>query len=210
MQSIWLIVMGIVASISFIGWLGRVLFGPRAVARRRLKHGVAALVEGELVTVTGTVRSIREPLIAPLSGKQCAAYESRMRPRLGRSPLSNVLDNPVDIFERKMVPFELETRHGLVLVDGTDAELALTSTPIIPRKLDREVAFLARHERELTWRRDARLEEIAVELGGEVSVQGIVIVDMSPSADERGFRDAPSRMRIIAHAAHPLTIGPPR
>lgn len=204
MQSIWLIVMGIVASISFIGWIGHLVFGPRAVARRRLKHGVAALVEGELVTVTGTVRSIREPLIAPLSGKPCAAYESHIRHGFG------LHNDPVDIFERKLVPFELETRHGLVLVDGTDAEIALTSTPIIPRKLEREVAFLAKHEHKLTWRREARPEEISIELGCEVSVQGIVIVDLSPSAGERGFRDAPSQMRIIAHASHPLTIGPPR
>jgi hypothetical protein len=49
---------------------------------------------------------------------------------------------------RGMVPFELVTSLGVILVDGTEADLEIAPTPVYPRLPEREALFLREHDRD--------------------------------------------------------------
>lgn len=205
MLSLKLIAVVCVGAVGAIGAVVNALWGPRARARRRLAAGSCAIADHAIVTLTGTVRAIGEPLVAPLSGRRCVLHSS-----LGRvfeDTAHNRLFIAID--ERVMRPFELETRDGKVLVDGIEAELAIPRSPLIPRRLEREIEFLEAHNQPRSYLRYTVFEELVVASGDRIAVQGMAVVEADRSeAAERGYRDdAPIRIRLIAHADHPLTIG---
>jgi hypothetical protein len=169
----------------------------RAAARRRLRGGQLQLSDNTVVTVTGTVRAIGEPLVAPLSGRRCVLHLSIARSQRIRHWLC------------EMVRFELETRDGTVIVDGVTAEVTLRPGAIVPRDLDRERAFLRAHDITATDARGVSCEEVVIEPGMKIVVNGVARYEQSPNASgEAGFRDALSTIRLVGHARHPLTIGP--
>ena len=178
-----------------------------AGARKRMRAGHKEIADHTVVTLTGTVRLLGEPLIAPLSGTPCVLYRATAR-LLGATNRSVGL-RTVDqvITKTEMIRFVLATRDGDVVVDGIEAEVPVRGTPIIPRKLAREQAFLdAQHA--ATAAQDAGFDELSIEPGMKISVHGIARVEISTGAGtgEAGFREAPPVVRLVGDDRHPLTI----
>jgi hypothetical protein len=197
----------LVAGVAVVcGAIGRALWGPRAQARRRLRAGSAALVDHTIATVTGEVRRPAVSLFAPLSGRPCVCFA--VSGRFRGPDYKKVL---AEIGERGATPFELALGDGsIVLIDAADVELAVAARPLIPRSLDREAAFAARHGHKGAALRWASFDEAVVEAGDRIAVQGLVVVDERPATTETGYREAGRALRVVAHPAHPLTIGPAR
>ena len=197
------------AVVAGFGAIGNALWGPRARARKRLDGGKRTTVaDREIVTLTGRVRARGELLEAPLTGTPCVLYEAVGRVYSG-AVHRNSRDLEAEVVEQKLVPFELETADGIVLVECETAEVELPRLPCIPRKIDRERAFLVERGQSAEQIRYAGFDELRIVPGDKIRVQGMAIVEQDPTAtDERGYReDAPRRIRLVPHAEHPLTIG---
>lgn len=193
--------------VTVAGALITVVWGPHARARRRLARGATQIADRELVTLTGTVRALAEPLVAPLSGKACVLYHaSAFRPG---DIYDNAAPNADHLVVEAMQPFELVTAAGVVLVDGTRADLAVRPAPVIPRVVARQVRFLTDHGRNFKTIDETEFVEATIEDGDRVRVQGVALVELdATAAAERGYRDAPAtRVRVVAADGHPLTIG---
>ena len=158
-----------------------------------------ATTENERVWATGVVRGLDETLIAPLSGRACVAYRSRVRTRLAM---------PRIVHETMQLrPFILDLGDEEIVVDGVDAIFG-----IAPIKLDqdpiRETSFLARHASSSAGG-TARFDEVALELGARVTVGGtlVLVPRDEPPTDELGFRDPPPpSQRIVGNRARPLVL----
>lgn len=179
---------------SVSGWL------TRRRAGKRLRDGLSCLTDGEVATVVGVVFPAGEILIAPVTGKNCVAYEARVS-----TASQNLTVEPV----RAIIPFDLQTSSGMVRIDAEHAELLIEYRPLIPRNLDRERAFVSRLGYEIDMR-SVTCEEICVEVGTMVAVHGVVQLEVAPQSQEAGYRHAGTRIRISAHPEHALTIGAPR
>jgi hypothetical protein len=182
----------------------------RAKITRKLRSGSPVLADRTMVTLTGTIRATGELLEAPLSGRRCVIVHAcaelpELDPRHGTG--ENVM-----LTTRLMMPFELETADGIVLVEGTAADLELKPARIVPRSIDRERAFVVAHGRGIEVARVATFREVAVTPGMRVAVHGLALVEAAPDqVGERGYRDAvPTRARLVAHPEYPLAIGKPR
>ena len=199
------VIAGIAVVAATILWA---LFGSRARARRRMKRGTQQLVDRELVTLSGIVRPIDAPLVAPLSGVACVAYQSRARLFQGRSS-TFVTDQPQEV---ELVRFVLETKQGRVVVETDRVALEATPSPIpgVARSKARELAFLARHGFGAERLDTAGFDEIVVPLGAVITVHGMIVIELDPrDATERGYRDdAASRMRLVAPGNQPVVIAP--
>lgn len=185
--------------------------GKRVVERRRARRALrerpvldAATPEGSEVRVTGVVRALDETLEAPLSGRSCVVYRSRiyLRRRFGATA--------VDANESlRMVTFALERPDGsLVTIDGKHVMLDLDplKQKYDPARSNRLGLLLGLSIRSL---RGAKYEEVIVEHGMRVSIAGLMMKDLSdaPPTGESAFRDAaPPALRIAGDAAHPLAI----
>lgn len=177
--------------------------GPQARARRRLARGSATIADRSVVTLTGTVRAPAALLTAPLSGRPCVAYhavamlhDTRFRHR--------VLVATIE--EHRMTQFELELDGSTVLVDGDRAEFGEIPGPTIPRDLALEQAFVARHGHPAELARDGGFEEATIATGDQIRVQGLALVEAHQMGDH-GYRERATQIRLVAHPAHPLTIG---
>ncbi|MCW5801319.1 MAG: hypothetical protein KIT31_02820 [Deltaproteobacteria bacterium] len=158
------------------------------------------LADGEVVTVTGTVRAIGAPLVSPLAARSCVLYEAYAN-------IYETNDGPhralaAQIFDRRMAPFELETSLGTIVVDDVEAELELLPRPVFPRRIEREVAFLRQHGREPALAHTTGFEETTIDPGALVAVHGLVRVEASDG-------DARIRLTRLGDEA-PMTIGPPK
>jgi hypothetical protein len=199
---------------------GMMYIGARIARAHRRRKVRAALVgtprmlsdgrEGTAVRITGTVKALDKPMLAPLSRKPCVAYRTRaesLRQARG-SPFPR--GQPLDYQTVKLQPFAL-VRQGErdVLVEATYAELDLPPESLSLDKL-REQAFFAQHGVIATGGA-AHFEEMIVRDGMVVSIAGTLISELDPDAvaDERGFRDEqPRRNRLVGDGPHPLLIGP--
>jgi hypothetical protein len=179
--------------------------GPQARARHRLGGDTSTVADRSIVTLTGTVRSAAAPMTAPLSGRSCVAYHSvatlydigRRHRRLRAT-----------IEEHRLTGFELDLKRDgmIVLIEGDRADLVEHPSPIIPRDLYAEQRFVTRHGHPAELARDGGFEEATIAVGDRVRVQGLALIEAHPLA-EYGYRDGVTQIRIVAHAAHPLTIG---
>jgi hypothetical protein len=186
--AILLIAIGVAALAAAIGmWLARSRSAPAATP--------STIENQKVVTLTGTVRVIGEPLVAPLSARTCVVYESYAN--LWQVNDAGVKALETQLADKKMVPFELETQLGSVIVDGAIAELELLPRPVFPRRPEREAAFLRSHGHEAKLIHKSDFEEITIDPGALVAVQGVAVVD------------AEQTIRIVGNDDHPLTIGPP-
>ncbi|MEO8703725.1 MAG: hypothetical protein ABI867_26985 [Kofleriaceae bacterium] len=191
--------------------IGAALFGTRARARRRLAVGGTNLEEGAIVTITGTVRLLDGAVLtAPLSAQACVAYTVRAIERKTTRTVVGAVGAlvPVAVGESKLVPFALVLADRTVIVDGTEAELVLPVYPIIPRKLEREHAFLRAHGISAELVQQHAFEEVKVVAGDKVSVQGMVVAVVDRTAET--IRAPGIELRLVAYEDHPLTIGEPR
>lgn len=203
----------VVAALGAVGAaLGRARI--RRALRRRMLRGEAVIADHALVTLVGKVRAIGEPLIAPLSGTSCVLHVSTVRIFDGRtsSLLLGVRRGREVIATHtrsEMVDFILVTRAGEVRVCGSSADITLPAVPVVPRDLERELAFLAEVGMRSVRGADAASSEVVVEPGATISVHGVARVAADPaaaSAAEAGYRDAPTTVRIEGDAANPLII----
>ena len=64
--------------------------------------------------------------------------------------------------EREMTPFEIDVDGRTVIIDGTTVDLELRPAPVIPRKLDCEVAFVTKHGHTSEDVRDGGFEEVVI------------------------------------------------
>jgi len=179
----------------------RRLTGPVARARR-LAGGTTPIADREIVTVEGTVRATATALTAPLSGRSCVAYHAIATvPREGRT-VRDTID------EHRLTPFELEIAGdgATVTIDGDRAELAEEPRPLIPRKLELEQRFIARHGHSEQRARYSGFAEAVIAVGDRIRVQGLALAEADDDAAQL-YRDGAPRIRIIAHPTHPLTIG---
>lgn len=183
----------------------------RRRVQRRLASGPSTLEDRALVTLSGTVRAQGEPLVAPVSGRPCVLYEVHASLRVRKHALSSRVEEVEKLVARTMTPFFLDTADGRVLVEGDCADTSFAPSPVIPRDLDREIEFLRALGKERELASMSIFEELVVEPGARVAVQGMAIVETRhDDAGERGYRDAAALVRITAHPEHPLTIGSPR
>jgi hypothetical protein len=87
------------------------------------------------------VRAKGDTVTAPLSGRQAVAFSSTARLYEGDGHYRRVVDQ---FHDQHMVDFVLETKDGFVEVEAAHAELEYAPEPLIPRKIEREQAFLTR------------------------------------------------------------------
>jgi hypothetical protein len=190
---------------AFAGWVGYTVRSTlrRRRAEKRIDGGLGSFREGEEATVVGTVRAAGEPLIAPLSGKSCVAYDAR-----ARVGVINFSTQP-EIVKVEVVPFELHTATGVVRIEADHADLLFPRVPLIPRKVERESAFVRAHG--ITGpMADVDCDEVCVEVGREVAVHGVLSIDLAVPGGEVGYRDGGTRLKLGPHPEHHLTIGDPR
>jgi hypothetical protein len=112
------------------------------------------------------------------------------------------------IDEHRLTPFELELeRDGeTLLIDGDRAELVEEPRPLIPRKFELEQRFVAQHNQPAELARHGGFEEAVIATGDRVRVQGLALAEAHVGAEQL-YRGGAQKFRIVAHAAHPLTIG---
>ena len=192
--------------------------GRKLVERRKARQALRERApldhsspDGSEVRVTGIVRALDEVLEAPLSGRRCVVYRSRMAPVEGFVLWARV-QKPLE--QIRMVPFALELPDkSRVIVDSRHALLDID--PI--KKLQTDET--RRHQLALALGlpirdgRAAHIEETVVTEGMRITVGGLVMKDVSkaPTGEERTFRDAQAtQLRIAGDAAHPIAIGSPR
>jgi len=171
-----------------------------AAQRKRMRGGQKQLADNTLVTLTGTVRVAGEPLIAPLSGTPCVFHRSTVRVL----PSHRGLTPDAVITRHAMIPFTLVTSEGDVVVDGDNAEVTFRPCPIIPRKIERELAFLREADIEVDPRR-LGTDEIVITPGMKITVHGVARVEVVPEG-ETSFREAGRKVQLVAHDNHPITI----
>jgi hypothetical protein len=202
-MTIWFFIIGAVA------FTFATIFGPgarRSVITRRLRSGSLTLADGAIVTVIGTIRETTNLVESPLTARKgVVAHAHAQLPEFDHTGEGERLV----LTTRLMVPFELDTPAGVVLVDGTRADVDMVPQRVRSRTLDRERAFMVTHNRGPEIAPVATYSEVVLAPGMRIAVHGIARVE-SVEHGERGYRDAPpTRTRIVAHADYPLAIGRP-
>jgi hypothetical protein len=179
----------------------------RRAAKNRLTKAIAELRDGEAVSLSGTVVAGSALLEAPLSGKSCVYWAATARMfRLERRKAVLLGETHA----AKLVSFRLETADGVVHVEGEAAETELPSISVIPRKIDRDRAFLTAQGHEWQLASTAGFNEVTVAPGDKISVHGVVVIERAAAVGEAGYRDEAARIRLVDHPAHRLTLGKPR
>lgn len=200
----------VMAGSAAIGATRKVL--ERRRARRELSSRPpleAATDEGNIVRVTGVVRVAEASLVAPISGKTCVVYRSRVTDSLW-SVRRIML--PKESFE--MVPFVVERDNGeRVAIEGKHALLDLPNTKLPSPKTvelrERRTSFQKMHG--IDSGHSATFEEIVIEDGMKITVAGLMMKDLAveaPTDGEAGYRDdIPATLRLAGDLDHPLVIG---
>jgi hypothetical protein len=201
MTTIWVFVVGAVA------FTVATIFGPwarRSAISRRLRSGSLALADHTSVTVFGTIRETTDLVEAPLSARKCVVVHAHAElPEIDRTAEGEY----VVLTTRLMVPFELDTPAGVVLVDATHADVDIKPQRVPSRDAERERAFVVAHRRGAEVARVATFREVVLAPGMRIAVHGVALIE-DIEHGERGYRDAaPTRTRIVAHADYPLAIG---
>lgn len=177
----------------------------RLAAGHRLAKGTPDLRDGEVVTLVGTVQAPKEPLVGPVSGRPCVFYAATARTWEREGRKMRLVD---ELAASGLVPFRLATPRGEILVDGDRAETSLPTLAVIPRRLEREADFLRAHDRDERYLASVSCEECIVAAGDRIAVSGMIVIERDEAPE--GYRDEKVRIRIVEHAAHPLTIGKAR
>ena len=155
------------------------------------RSSLDAIEDRSIVTITGTVCKRDSTLVAPLSARTCVAWEVH----------ANLFERSraliAQIVEQQMVPFELVTPFGAVRIDGTEADSTIPPTPVLPRRHEREAAFLREHDRDPALIHTSDFAELTISEDMLIAVQGMAIVEGST-------------IRLVANGEQPLQIGPPR
>lgn len=157
------------------------------------------------------VVAVGEPLIAPLSGRACVFYETRVVRTVGLGYAPWDFEYQVT-HERRCVPFLVDDGTGCAVVDTAHAALLLESNvdrssrgsdPDAPAE-DAFLARFARRRRGLLFEKRLHFTESIIEVGERIAVLGTGVHDTEPSASsESPYRQAhePPRMVRAPHSA---------
>jgi hypothetical protein len=190
------VILFVVAGAAIAGAAALYTGARKRVAATATERSPSRIEHGAIVTVTGTVRAIGTPLVSPLSARSCVLYEAYANIYERNAGAHRALAG--QIFDRKMIPFELETSLGNIVVDDIEAELELLPRPVFPRRIEREVAFMREHGREPALVHTTGFEETTIDPGALVAVRG------------RARIDEPDKIRLVRIGEEPMTIGPPK
>lgn len=199
----------IIFVIFFVGFSGltaalhAAVLGPRARARRRLREASRELVDGAVVTLTGTVVARSKLIEAPLSGRDGVAFSSSARVYTQGKPPTLV----AQITDAMMVEFELVTKSGKIVVEDSVLLIEFPPEPIIPRKIEREQRFLDEHGYPHIHAGTAGFDEVVITAGMKISAHGAVRFEAAPG--ESTYRETGKKIVLTAPPGHPLTIGRP-
>lgn len=184
----------------------------KAAARMRLRRGGKTIEDGATVTLTGVARALGEPFTAPLSGRLAIGYTSRADAcSIEPGKRSQRPTFVAEILRTEIRPFVLETTGGRLVVDAQTAHIELPMSPIIPRQLDAEAAFVATSEHAAPDVIGVDFREAIIEDGDRIAVAGVIVMTREHTAGrEYGYRDEPLVARIAHHERWPITIGLPR
>jgi hypothetical protein len=177
----------------------------RAAIRAKMLAAPQTFEDNALVTLTGTAKLIGDPLIAPLSGKPCIAFRASGRTFQTSRTHRKLREIKQEVSEIRMTTFVLVTKDDEILVDGEVCDLPIRSTPIIPRKLERERDFMLRAEL-LGAPQDAGFDEVVIPDGAKVMVHGVARKELATGGSETHFREAPTKIRMTSDGAHLITI----
>ena len=186
-------------------------------ALRAAEHvPIANYPHGGIKRVIGVLSVEGDMLSAPLSGRQCAAWEVVVEEQRssGKSTSWYTIVRQVEA-----VPFLVEDETGRAHVDPSGAQLVVTAdrhsrSGTFDDPTPEERAFLDRHGEEATgwvFNRTLRYREGVLEPDELVAVlgQGAVSYDDAPDMQHQGGYRAPAaskRLDIRAAGGHPLYI----
>ena len=199
------IVIGGLALAGTYGWF----FSRERRLKRRIKglpiSPIAQTPEGRDVRVSGRLVYLggEAPLIAPLSGRPCAAWRVLVRERTG----SGKNERWVTLVEESDArDFALEDPGGRAIVDGTLVELALDfdssgGTGLLVRSSPRLEGFLHQRgipTRGLVFDKALQFREGILEAGEKVTVAGSGAWESDPTQRGQGYRDVGRLLRVRA------------
>jgi hypothetical protein len=198
------------------------LFGRKARLRRKLRSAERRAIRDLADVGRGPHRIAGmvvadTPLIAPLSGRPCVFYETRVirAVGLGLDPWDVTYQVAV---EKRCVPFLVDDGTGSAVVDAGHAELLLgTDVDRWSHGRDAdppaESAFLARfgqRRRGLLFEKRLHFTESIIEVGERIAVMGSAVHDpaRSPSDDSpyRQHHTAPRQCRVVRSSQSSLII----
>lgn len=173
----------------------------------RMDAAPSGLRDGDAVTLTGVVIAGDTLLEAPLTGTTCVFWAADARVKEHQKRKVIVTD---EFHASGFAPFKLETRYGVISVEGTEADTELPLRGVVPRRLELDRAFLEAHGRDPYFARTSGLDEVAIAPGERISVYGQLVVERAEIEGEAGYRDERVTYRLIDHPSHRLTLGKPR
>ena len=166
-------------------------------------------LDGEPVKVLGVAHAAKEPLVAPLSGRECVAWKVEVEE-------GGIRDRVTTLIRAKdLCDFVLEDDSGRALVKPLTSELAIDRDQTYSLGSDaspRLEAFLEKHRVDksvLGFTRNLTLREGVLAVGEEVAVLGMGRweTDPDPRPDDAGdYRKAPRRFVMEDDAEVKLTI----
>ena len=182
MEAIVLALLGTSAA-GFLTWLAHSWRSDarrtRRVLRRTRVTPIAELVDGKLACIVGRVEVEGEQVVALMSQRTCAAYETIVQVFGG---IDMTMPSRVDV-TREHASFFVVDNTGRVRVDA--AEAALANNPI---------------------ERSERYEERIIENGERIRLVGSVSLDPSIARGEHGFREGGWKATITATRKFPLLV----
>jgi len=202
---------GILFAAVFVAVIGLILskmyMSPRQVAKRAL--GAVQLVpiarasEGSLVKVTGRLSIVGEPLRAPLSGRECAAWHVEVDQHESSGDGGGSWKNI--IWETSAGTFLFQDSTGRAIVNALGARLVLVLDAHFKSGTFNDArpqleAYLTSHGHESTgflgFNKAIRYREGALEAGEEVTVLGQAHwePDPDPHAPSQGYRQRAMRL----------------
>jgi hypothetical protein len=104
--------------------------------------------------------------------------------------------------EMKIAPLLLAFPDGEVVISG-ECLVELRAAKLSPRAPDREAEFLASRRRD-GYLPSTKFAEAILRDGDRIWASGVLLRDRG---GERGYRDAPSHMRLVSRPGCPLIIG---
>lgn len=208
--------------IGFLLW--RLVFSPRARRRRLLRKfkgvPISQAKDGELVKVVGRLHYAEgeTPLRAPLSERFGAYYRVQVEQRRSSGQNSDWKEiiNERATHQTIWLQGARPEERALVDLGLADVELVMDArydSGFLNDPSPRLEAFLADHGYSgegWVFNKTLRYHEGVLEQGERIAVLGRCVREPDPdpraSAADRGYRDAPTRLRLVSPAEHELLV----
>jgi hypothetical protein len=184
-----------------LGALALVVAVPRWRGRREIARS-PPLVDGELVTIAGTVRALGALIEEPLAGRACVYHRTRAR-LFATGSSAQAVAEPIEI---AAAAFVVDTPRGAIRVEEAALELELPPSSVVALATPGQLSFLARHGAAADV--VPMLDEIVIAPSDRITLRGVVELVSDPQgADERGYRDrGPVVARLVSTATSPITL----